>query len=52
VWCYEAIEIAYQRNWSNLRLESDSALVVLAFNKANQVPWPRRNGWNNVLLLH
>jgi len=32
-----AIEIAHQRNWLNLWLETDSALVVLAFTKPNQL---------------
>lgn len=46
-----AIKIAHQRNWSILWLETDSALVVLAFKKSNQVPWSLRNRWNNVSLL-
>jgi hypothetical protein len=25
--------------------------VVVAFSKPNQVPWPLRNCWNNVLIL-
>ncbi|GAU35818.1 hypothetical protein TSUD_155930 [Trifolium subterraneum] len=39
-----AIEIAYQNNWNNLWLETDSSLVVSAFqNPANPVVWALRN---------
>jgi hypothetical protein len=34
-----AIKIAYQKNWMNLWLETDSTLVVLASRSNNQVPW-------------
>ncbi|XP_058761210.1 uncharacterized protein LOC131634556 [Vicia villosa] len=44
-----AVEIAKQRNWSNIRLESDSMFVVLAFSKPCIVPWELRNRWENVL---
>jgi ribonuclease HI len=46
-----AIEIASQHNWSNLWLELDSALVVLAFKKNTLIPWALRNRWFNVQLL-
>jgi len=46
-----AIELAYQRNWRSLWLETNSALVVLAFKTSNQIPWPLRNIWNNVKIL-
>jgi ribonuclease HI len=46
-----AIEIALDRNWLNLWLESDSSLVVAAFKNPNKpIAWPLRNRWNNVLL--
>ncbi|GAU35013.1 hypothetical protein TSUD_103360 [Trifolium subterraneum] len=47
-----AIEIAYQNNWNNLWLETDSSLVVSAFqNPANPVVWTLRNRWQNVLFM-
>lgn len=46
-----AIELAYQRNWHNLWLETYSSLVVLAFKNSNQNPRPLRNRWNNVKIL-
>jgi ribonuclease HI len=46
-----AIEIAYQRNWRYLWLESDSSIVVSAFNNpAKPVFWDLRNRWKNVLI--
>ncbi|XP_058770393.1 uncharacterized protein LOC131644024 [Vicia villosa] len=44
-----AIEIAKQKNWNNLWIETDSKLVVLAFSKPFIVPWAIRNRWENVL---
>ncbi|KAK2443569.1 hypothetical protein QL285_014658 [Trifolium repens] len=46
-----AIETATNKGWSNLWLESDSMLVVLAFSSARIVPWSLRNRWDNCLLL-
>ncbi|KAK2364401.1 hypothetical protein QL285_089276 [Trifolium repens] len=47
-----AIEIAFERNWLNLWLESDSTLVVSAFtNPKKSVAWPLRNRWKNVLFM-
>ncbi|GAU13067.1 hypothetical protein TSUD_173670 [Trifolium subterraneum] len=47
-----AIEIAYQNNWNNLWLETDSTLVVSAFqNPAKPIAWALRNKWQNVLLM-
>ncbi|GAU35138.1 hypothetical protein TSUD_394640 [Trifolium subterraneum] len=47
-----AIEIAYQHNWSNLWLESDSSMVVSAFkNPSKPVAWALRNRWNNALFM-
>lgn len=36
------IEIAHQRGWHNLWLESDSQLVIAAFENPNIVPWEIR----------
>jgi ribonuclease HI len=47
-----AIEIAFERNWLNLWLESDSTLVVSAFtNPKKSVAWPLRNRWKNALFM-
>jgi ribonuclease HI len=47
-----AIEIAFQKNWHHLWLESDSALVVLAFNNPSKhVAWQLRNRWKNVMFM-
>ncbi|GAU32064.1 hypothetical protein TSUD_214200 [Trifolium subterraneum] len=47
-----AIEMAHNRNWKNIWLETDSVLVVLAFKNLNSnVTWNLRNRWNNVKLL-
>lgn len=43
------IEIAKDKNWNHLWLESDSKLVVLAFKKNYMVPWSLRNKWENIL---
>jgi ribonuclease HI len=44
----KASEIAYERNWFNLWLESDSSQVVAAFkNPKKPVAWPLRNRWKN-----
>lgn len=42
-----AIEVAYQKQWFKLWLETDSQLVVLAFNNSSCVPWRLRNRWEN-----
>jgi ribonuclease HI len=48
-----SIEIAYQTNWHNIWIETDSTLVVLAFKNSNIViPWCVRNIWHNVKLLY
>ncbi|GAU51630.1 hypothetical protein TSUD_414540 [Trifolium subterraneum] len=47
-----AIEIAHRLNWNNIWFETDSALVVQAFqNSNNVVSWNLRNRWHNSLLL-
>jgi ribonuclease HI len=40
-----AIEIASHNNWLNLWLETDSMLLVMAFNAAQMIPCKLRNGW-------
>jgi ribonuclease HI len=45
-----AIEIAFQNDWHNIWIESDSTLVVSAFQSPHrEVPWVLRNRWKNVL---
>ncbi|GAU27921.1 hypothetical protein TSUD_160160 [Trifolium subterraneum] len=47
-----AIEIAYDKNWLNIWLETDSSLVVAALkNPTKPVAWPLRNRWRNVLFM-
>ncbi|GAU27936.1 hypothetical protein TSUD_146500 [Trifolium subterraneum] len=47
-----AIEFAYDKNWLNIWLETDSSLVVAAFkNPTKPVAWPLRNRWRNVLFM-
>jgi len=46
-----AIEIASQRRWLNLWIETDSALVVMAFKNATLIPCNLRNRWDNCKLL-
>ncbi|GAU45776.1 hypothetical protein TSUD_24400 [Trifolium subterraneum] len=48
----KAIEIAFDKNWLNLWVETDSSLVVTAFNNPSKpVALPLRNRWRNVLFL-
>jgi len=44
-----AIEMAAQKGWSNLWLETDSMLVTLAFKSKTIVPCSLRNRWDNCL---
>lgn len=46
-----AIELAKQYNWKNLWLESDSILVIQAFNNKNLVPLQLKNRWENCIFL-
>jgi ribonuclease HI len=47
-----AIELAYQFNWKNIWLETDSLLVVSAFStRSVVVPWNLRIRWLNTLKL-
>ncbi|KAK2424264.1 hypothetical protein QL285_034644 [Trifolium repens] len=47
-----AIEIAFQQNWFNLWIESDSSVVVAAFsNPAKPVAWQFRNRWKNIMFM-
>ena len=45
-----AIEIASQKGWKYLWLETDSIIVTLAFKSSKTVPWQLRNRWENCLL--
>jgi ribonuclease HI len=48
----KAIELAFEKNWVNLWLETDSTLVVAAFkNPNNPVAWPLRNRWKNAMFM-
>jgi ribonuclease HI len=45
-----AIEIAFQNNWHDIWIETDSCLVVSAFQCPNRAaPWVLRNRWRNVV---
>jgi len=44
-----AIEITYSRGYHNIWLESDSQLVIQAFNSKQVVPWTLKNRWHNFL---
>jgi len=46
-----AIEIASQKGWQHLWLETDSMLVIAAFKSFKIVPWHLRNRWQNCLHL-
>jgi len=46
-----AVEIASQRGWRNIWIESDSALAVMAFNKISMIPCNLRNRWINCRVL-
>ncbi|XP_024155999.1 uncharacterized protein LOC112163979 [Rosa chinensis] len=45
----EAIQIAKARQWNNLWLETDSALVIHYFNSPLLIPWNLRVAWLNCL---
>jgi len=42
-----AVGIAFQRRWKNLWIETDYALVVMAFNNLSMIPCFLRNRWLN-----
>lgn len=44
-----AIETAFDKNWRNLWLETDSKIVMMAFSSSFLVPWCIRNRWANCL---
>jgi ribonuclease HI len=47
-----AIEVAYENNWHNLWIETDSTSVVAAFtNPKKLVAWSLRNRWKNVKFM-
>lgn len=43
------IEHAHAHGWSNLWLELDLKLVILAFRKPSVVPWKIRNKWDKCM---
>jgi len=43
------LELAKQRNYTHIWLETDSRIVVLAFKSTDIVPWQIRNRWINCL---
>jgi ribonuclease HI len=47
------VELAHQRNYTNLWIETDLALVVLAFKNIDKhkVIWSLRNKWKNVQVM-
>jgi hypothetical protein len=46
-----AIEIAFDKQWTRLWIETDYLSVVSTFNRPDrQVAWSLRNRWNNVIL--
>jgi len=46
-----AVETAFHKGWRNLWLETDSSLVVLAFQRDGQIPWSLTNRWKNMKLI-
>lgn len=46
----QIIEIAKEKNWLLLWIETDFILVVQPFSKPNLVPWQLRNRWTSYLL--
>jgi ribonuclease HI len=47
-----AIEIAHQKHWQHLWLETDSKLVVEAFKNPNKpVAWQLSNRWKNTMFM-
>jgi len=43
-----AIDLAYENSWTNIWLETDSSLVVLAFKNEDHITWSLRNRWHNM----
>lgn len=46
-----SIELAYQRRWKKLWIETDSSLVILAASNMDLVPCALRNRWKNCLAI-
>lgn len=46
-----AIDCAYQENWTNLWIDTDSMLASLAFKSPHTVPWQLKNRRENCLLM-
>jgi len=45
-----AIEIAYDKNWNYLWIETDSKWASMAFKSHNIVPWKLKNRWQNCVV--
>lgn len=45
-----AIELASQKGWRNLWLETDSYLVLLTSKKVSSIPCALRNRWKNCII--
>jgi hypothetical protein len=44
-------EIAFQRGWKNMWIETDSSLAVMAFKNDSAIPCDPRNRWKNCKCL-
>lgn len=47
--CIHAVNIAAEKHWSHLWIETDSQLVTQAFHNSNLVPWRLRLDWEDCL---
>lgn len=47
----KAIELATLHNWNDIWLETDSTLVLNAFQDQSVIPWDLRNHWDNCILM-
>lgn len=46
-----SIEIANDKGWSMIWLETDSTLVVKAFSSTDIVPWKLQSRWKNCMIM-
>lgn len=46
-----SVEIASRKGWTNIWLETDSQLVVMAFSNGLDIPWKLQNRWSNCIGL-
>ncbi|KAH1239184.1 hypothetical protein GmHk_08G023674 [Glycine max] len=51
VQVYAAMGIASSRGWTNLWLEGDSQLTILAIKNPDMFPWKIRSHWKHALTL-